>query len=219
MFNTKKKYGVILADPPFSFRCYSKKGEGRAPQAHYDCMSIEELKCLPVSHLAAENCALFLWVPVPFLQRGFELIDAWGFTYSTVGYFWAKIKKTVDPACLSVADFPMGTGYWTRANVEICLLAKKGRPTRLAKDVRELIIAPRREHSRKPDEVYDRIERLVDGPYIELFARQRWPGWDAWGNEVGRFDEEGIDNSGASLADPSGFGSSNKISLNRTFPD
>jgi N6-adenosine-specific RNA methylase IME4 len=78
-------------------------------------------------------------------------------------------------------------GYWTRANTEPCLLATRGRPKRLNADVRQAIIEPRREHSRKPDGIHKRIERLVAGPYLELFARQQRPGWDVWGNEVDKF--------------------------------
>jgi len=83
----------------------------------------------------------------------------------------------------------MGLGYWTRANSEVCLLATRGKPKRKHADVRQAILEPRREHSRKPDCVYDRIERLVDGPYLELFARQTRPGWDSWGLEVNKFGE------------------------------
>ena len=86
------------------------------------------------------------------------------------------------------ADFFTGLGYWTRANPEQCLLATRGHPTRLAKDVKRLVVEKRREHSRKPDSVRDRIERLVTGPYLELFARETKNGWDCWGNEAGLFD-------------------------------
>jgi N6-adenosine-specific RNA methylase IME4 len=98
---------------------------------------------------------------------GYEVIDAWGFEYKTVGFYWAKEPLTW-----------FGTGYWTRANPEQCLLATKGSPHRKNADVRKLIISPRRQHSRKPDEIYDYIERLCEGPYLELFARQTHPGWD-----------------------------------------
>ena len=84
----------------------------------------------------------------------------------------------------------MGTGYYTRANPELCLLFTRGNPKRISSAVRKLIIAPRREHSRKPDETRERIERLVAGPYCELFARASAPGWDSWGLEAGKFDRE-----------------------------
>jgi N6-adenosine-specific RNA methylase IME4 len=81
-------------------------------------------------------------------------------------------------------------GYYTRQQTELCLLATRGKPAVRDRGVRQLIIAPRREHSRKPDEQYERIERLVDGPYLEMFARQKWPGWDSWGNEVEKFNPQ-----------------------------
>ncbi|KKK65858.1 hypothetical protein LCGC14_2969890, partial [marine sediment metagenome] len=140
-----------------------------------------------------------LWVTDPMLPRGLELLEAWGFRYKTVGFYWVKLNKNSgfyitggmhqDPSqiCFSEKDFFTGLGYWTRANPEQCLLGTRGHPRRLAKDVPRLVVAPRREHSRKPAEVRKRIERLLSGPYLELFARERAPGWDAWGDEVGLF--------------------------------
>ena len=101
--------------------------------------------------------------------------------FSGAAFTWVKQNKK------STGWF-MGCGYGTRHNIEICWLGRRGKPKRLSKGVRELIVAPRREHSRKPDEQYERIEGLCPGPYVELFARQRWPGWYAWGNELERFD-------------------------------
>jgi N6-adenosine-specific RNA methylase IME4 len=170
-------YRVLYADPPWDFRTYSPLGQGRSAVAHYDVMTPAKIAAYPVQHLAADDCVLLLWVPDPLLPAGFDVITAWGFKYKTVGFYWAKTTR-------DGTRYPIGTGYWTRANPEICLLAVRGRPKRLHADVRRLIEAPRREHSRKPDEVYDRIERLVSGPYLELFARRRRPGWDAIGFEV-----------------------------------
>lgn len=170
-------YGVIYADPPWGFKVRSDKGMGRSAEAHYDTMSLEDVKAMPVQDMAAPDCVLLLWVTDPFLALGLDVIDAWGFAYKTIGFYWAKTGKTP-------GTFPIGTGYWTRANPELCLLATRGRPKRLNADVRKLIMAPRREHFRKPDEAYDRIERLVAGPYLELFARQRRAGWDSLGAEV-----------------------------------
>lgn len=167
------KYAAILADPPWSFQTYSAKGKGRSAEAWYDCMSLKEIAAYPVSSLAAPDCVLFLWVTDPFLKRGIEVAEGWGFTYKTVAFYWVKTPTTW-----------FGTGYWTRANPETCLLATRGHPHRRSSSVRKLIEAPRREHSRKPDETYDRIEALCEGPYLELFARQRRPGWDAVGFEV-----------------------------------
>ena len=120
------------------------------------------------------------------MPQALKVIEAWGFTYKTCAFCWNK-GNTLP---LFPDDFrdKMGLGYWTRANSEVCLLATRGKPKRLNADVRQIIQAPLREHSRKPDEVYSRIERLVAGPYLELFARQAWPGWDSWGNETEKFE-------------------------------
>ena len=184
-----KKYGVIYADPPWYFKNFSEKGTGRNAVSHYTCMTFEELTKIPVIEWAEANCVLFLWAADPFLRSAFQLIEHWGFSYKTVGFYWVKTNKRAKLNCLTIDDFFTGLGYWTRANVEQCLLATRGSPPRTAKDVRRLIIEPRREHSRKPDQVYDRIERLTRGPYLELFARYTKPGWDAWGKQVGLFDQ------------------------------
>jgi N6-adenosine-specific RNA methylase IME4 len=173
------KYGAILADPPWHWKARSPKGEGRSAKNHYSVMSADDLKAMTIP--AADDCVLFMWAIDPMLPQAFDLIKAWGFQYKTVGFTWAKIN-------VSGKD-PIGGGYWTRANPEMCLLATRGQPKRLNADVRQLLMAPRREHSRKPDEIYGRIEALVDGPYLEMFARQTRAGWDAWGNEVGKFDD------------------------------
>ncbi|MHA1565050.1 MAG: MT-A70 family methyltransferase [Alphaproteobacteria bacterium] len=188
-----RRYGVIYADPPWRFQNFSRKGEGRNAVAHYDCMSLEAIRELPVSNVAAPDCVLFLWATDPLLPAAMDLIEAWGFTYKTVGFYWAKLNKTADPEQFSANDFFTGLGYWTRANPEQCLLATRGRPARLARDVKRFIVAPRREHSRKPEEIYSRIERLTGGPYLELFARESRPGWDHWGNESGLFDSGTVD--------------------------
>lgn len=175
-------YPVIYADPAWPFENYSAKGEGRNPNRHYDTMSIEQLKALPVGHLAADNAALFMWVTDPLLDRAIEVMKHWGFRYCTVAFTWAK-RTPLD------SGWHMGTGYYTRANPELCLLGMNGRMgLPKSRSVRQLVVEPVREHSRKPDRIYDDIEKMFDGPYVELFARQRRPGWDAWGNQVGKFD-------------------------------
>ena len=184
----KNHYKVIYADPPWTFATYSKKGKGRSPEAHYDCMSFEAICDLPVADWAARDSILLLWVTDPLLPRGLELIEAWGFTYKTVGFYWAKLNKAASPHAYSDRDFFTGMGFWTRANPEQCLLATRGKPKRMAKDGRRLVVAPRREHSRKPDEVYDNIERLADGPYLELFARNKRDRWDGWGDQAALFN-------------------------------
>lgn len=183
------KYGVIYADPPWTFKVYSDKGKGRSAEAHYDCMTFDDMVLMgaKLREFAADDCVLLMWVTDPMLARGISLMSAWGFAYKTVGFYWAKVNKndTYQDSNNEVSyGWFMGTGYWTRANPEQCLLATRGKPKRQNADVRKLIVSPRREHSRKPDEIYDRIERLCAGPYLELFARNRHPGWDAIGDQV-----------------------------------
>jgi N6-adenosine-specific RNA methylase IME4 len=188
------RYRVIYADPPWRFATYSDKGKGRSAEAHYDCLSLDDIKSFPVATWAAPNAVLLLWATDPLLPRALEVIHAWGFAYKTVGFYWVKLHKSVerrlsrDWPLLAERDFFTGLGFWTRANPELCLLATRGQPRRSAGDVAKLLIAPRREHSRKPEETYVRIERLLPGPYLELFARQRRPGWDGLGDQDGLFD-------------------------------
>lgn len=188
-----KRYGVIYADPPWYFRNFSEKGEGRNAVSHYDCMSVEQICALPVSEFAAKDCVLFLWATDPMLPRALEVIKAWGFNYKTVGFYWVKLNKSADPSRLTAADFFTGLGYWTRANPEQCLLATRGTPRRKARDVRRLLVEPRREHSRKPSQIHNRIERLADGPYLELFCRETRDGWDSWGDERSLFDNGAVE--------------------------
>ena len=177
MLLPNKKYGVIYADPPWAFKTYSEKGKDRSPEKHYPVLSIADIIRLPVDRIAKDNAVLLMWVVDPLLDQAFKVIDAWGFKYKTVGFTWAKSNKTKP-------GFFTGLGYWTRGNPEMCLLATKGKPKRLSKSVPQLVIDQRREHSKKPDIMYKHIENLLEGPYIELFARQKVSGWDAWGNEV-----------------------------------
>ena len=189
LLNLGKRYRAIHIDPPWRFKNFSEKGEGRNATSHYDCLSIDALKALPVANLADKDCTLFLWTTDPFLPVALDLIRAWGFRYKTVGFYWAKVNRNADLSSLTEKDFFCGLGYWTRANVEQCLLATRGSPQRLAKDVRRLIVSPRREHSRKPDETYARIERLADGPYLDMFSRESRVSWDSWGNQATLFDD------------------------------
>lgn len=188
-------YKAILADPPWQFNSLwggrpKKVGNNypsRAIDAHYDTLTIEQICDLPVADLAADDCVLFMWTCWPVLQSSFKVLEAWGFKYKTCAFSWMK----ADPYRLFADDKTpfAGMGYWTRANTEPCLLATRGKPKRKAADVRQGIIAPRREHSRKPDDIHERIQRLVAGPYLELFGRQSREGWDVWGNEATKFDE------------------------------
>ena len=173
-----KKYSVILADPAWEYRVWSKKGAGRSAESHYPTMPIEQICALPVADLADKDCALLLWVTFPVLPDAFKVIEAWGMTYKSTAFTWVK-------TCRKSEGYHVGMGHYTRANAEICLLATKGSPKRISKSVRQLIVSPVEEHSKKPDEVRDRVVQLFgDVPRIELFARQRADGWDAWGNET-----------------------------------
>lgn len=172
------KYKVIYADPPWQFKTYSKKGLGKSADKHYPTMSLEDIKALPVSKLADKDCALFMWTTIPFLRQSFDVMESWGFEYKTVTFVWIKRNRKSD-------GLFWGTGYWTRANSEICMLATRGNPKRESASVHQVIISHVEEHSKKPQEARNRIEKLMgDVPKIELFARQRVDGWNAWGNEV-----------------------------------
>ena len=181
------KYGAILADPPWRFETWGTQENATTDvERHYATMTIEEICALPVSEWAAKDCALFMWTTWPVLERSFEVIQAWGFTYRTLGFAWVKGEAL--PLFPDDARATWGTGYWSRSNTEPCLLAARGSPKRKDGGVHQVIFDKRREHSRKPDEIYERIERLVDGPYLEMFARQRRPGWDQFGNEADKFE-------------------------------
>jgi len=141
-------------------------------------MGIEDICALPVSSLAAPDCALFMWVTFPTLPDAFKVISSWGFTYKTVAFVWVKRNK-------KTPSLFWGLGHWTRANAEMCILATKGKPKRMSAKVHQIIDTPIEAHSKKPDETRNRIIELVgDLPRVELFARQSSSGWDVWGNEV-----------------------------------
>ena len=171
----KKKYAVIYADPPWSYR---NKGTRAAADRHYSTMSIEAIKALPVADIAAEDCVLFLWATFPMIQEALDTIKAWGFQYKTLAFCLAKRNRSGN-------GWFWGLGNWTRSNAEICLLAVKGHPQRASAAVHSLIDAPVGRHSAKPPEARERIVELMgDVSRIELFARERADGWDAWGDEV-----------------------------------
>jgi N6-adenosine-specific RNA methylase IME4 len=180
--------GAILADPPWPFATWSHVGlsgdssQENRPQrsraAPYKTMSHEEIYALPIEVLAAKDCALFLWLVQTQLPQAFELVRRWGFEFKSVAFAWVKGEDA------EVIEVPMGTGFWTRAGFEQCWIATRGNPRRLYADVRQVIVEKRRDHSRKPDCTHDRIERLVAGPYMELFARRLHSGWTCWGNEI-----------------------------------
>jgi N6-adenosine-specific RNA methylase IME4 len=182
-----RKYKIIYADPPWEFVGWSKNKSGKkSPARHYKCQDLEWIKSLPISKIADKNCVLFLWVTYPTLQVSFEVIKSWGFKYATCGFTWIKSTKN--------GNWHYGLGYWTRANPELCLIATKGHPKRVDKSIPNLVISRVGEHSRKPAEVRYRILKLMgDLPRIELFAREKYLGWDAWGDEVPKEEQTILD--------------------------
>lgn len=191
-------FKAILADPPWHFKSYTalqmaNPGSRRDVERHYSTMSLNDIKALPVKDLASkEGCHLFLWATGPCLPDALATMEAWGFKYSTLAFTWVKLKRSFNPNQLRVlpsvdGDFHVGLGLTTRKNAEICLLGRRGSPRRLAKNIRELIVAPVREHSRKPDEIYQRIESYCSGPYLELFGRQQRDRWVVRGDEAEKF--------------------------------
>ena len=191
-----KHYRAILADPPWKFKSYaaSKNPQSdRHVERHYDTMTLDEIKGIEVGLAASdEGCHLFLWTTGPFLPAALDTMKCWGFKYSGIGFTWVKLRKTFTTNQLRLipadsADMSVGLGFTTRKNAELCLLGRRGGARRLAKNVRELIVAPRREHSRKPDETRERIEAYCAGPYLELFGRSERKGWTVRGDEVGKF--------------------------------
>lgn len=190
-------FKVVTADPPWHFRARtalqtSNWTSRRDAEKHYAVMGVEDIMTLPVSNLANKDAHLFLWTTGPCLPQAFEVIKAWGFRYSSIAFTWVKLKRSHNPLQLRVlplgaTDLHTGLGLTTRKNAEFCLLARRGRCRRLSKSVREIILSPVREHSRKPDEFYDRVQQYAEGPYIELFSRQRRSNWDSWGLECNKF--------------------------------
>lgn len=168
-----KKYSIIYADPPWSYKDRRESHGGVLD--HYPTMKLDDIKALQIP--ADENCMLFLWATFPNLQEALDVIKAWGFKYKTLAFSWIKTNRDGKPF--------FGIGYYTRSNCEVCLLGVKGKPIKVSNSVSSVIIAPREEHSKKPDIVREKIVTLCgDIPRIELFARQKTPGWDAWGNEI-----------------------------------
>lgn len=186
------RFRTIYADPPWEFKVYSGKGKDRSADRHYNTGGLESIKALPVEALAAPDCALFLWCVMPELPGALDVIKAWGFEFKTVAFTWIKQNRSGD-------GLFWGMGYWTRANAELCLFATRGSPQRLDKAVHQVLLSPIQEHSRKPDEIRERIVRLVGGPRLELYARRECEGWVTWGNEIPR-EAFPVDASGNEIA-------------------
>jgi N6-adenosine-specific RNA methylase IME4 len=182
----RQLYRVILVDAPTKF----SSGPNRNPKNHYATMTIAAIATLPVGELAhPDGCRLMMWMTMPHLHHMNALLSAWGFKYCTARP-WLKLWPRETGPILFPDSFAMGCGYEVRNTSELQIIAKRGEPQRLnGTKLRGHIIAPRREHSRKPDCVRDEIVQLFDGPRCELFARSHHPGFDSWGDQVGLFDE------------------------------
>lgn len=181
-----KLYDLIVADPPWAYRDSATRG---AAASHYATLGPAELAALPVP--AKPHSMLLLWATGPCLEEALGLMRAWGFRFVTVLFVWLKVTQSGVPR--------MGMGHYSRANCEYVLLGKRGKgpfsPWVRCHGVPQLFMAPPREHSRKPEEFWEAVTalfRLETLACIELFAREQRPGWDAWGDEVGRFTPPGV---------------------------
>lgn len=177
---------AICVDVPWRFKTYSDKGKQRSAERYYDTMSVAELTAMAraIQALAAKDCALLYWTSGPHNAEALEVVKAWGFDYKSWVFVWVKTTMSAKAITLAGEGLHWGTGYSTRANVEVVLLATRGSPLRLAADLHQVIIAPVGAHSEKPDEAYRRIERLFPGPYLELFGRKPRENWMVWGDEL-----------------------------------
>lgn len=175
---------VIHADPPWAF---ATRGNGdQVPtqgEQPYPTLRLEDLKALDVDEIAHQNCVLVMWYIGSHLKQAIELGESWGFTYKTDGFTWRKLTK--DGTATRI-----GMGYYVRKETEKTLIFTRGKGVeRIGKGVRELIDAPVREHSRKPEEIFSRLEEMFGKvPRLDLFGRTPRPGWKVWGNEAARFD-------------------------------
>lgn len=177
-------FAAAYADPAWQFKTRSAKGEGKSPQSHYRCMTLDAIKALPVADVMAKDSALFLWATFPMLHEALDVMRHWGFTYKTGGA-WAKQSSTG-------RKWQFGTGFIFRSASELLLVGTRGKPRWLSKSERNLWVAPIREHSRKPDALPPMIDRMIAGPKLEMFARRNdRPGWAYWGNDQERFNDAG----------------------------
>lgn len=173
------RYDMIMADPDWSFDNWSEKGERKNAKHHYACSPVEEIAAMRVADLAAPDCLLWLWATNPMLPEALHVLTAWGFKFKTAGH-WAKWNA-------DTGKLAFGTGYILRSAGEPFLIGTIGTP-KTTRSVRSVIMGPRREHSRKPDEAFEAAEALMpDARRIELFSRQPRPGWDTWGDEAEKF--------------------------------
>lgn len=193
-------FDVIAADPPWTHDAWSKRDlpvNTRAPGRHYQTQHLDWICSLPVEFSAAKNSHLFLWIPAPHLARGDHLIvlKAWGFLPSSIAFVWLKPNRNTQQGRffappLTDREFFMGLGKTTRQNAEFVVLGRRGKPKRHSASIRQPIIEERREHSRKPEEFYRKVEAYAgpDARRLDLFPRERRPGWTPWGNEIDKFE-------------------------------
>ena len=183
IFNTGKKYQIIYADPPWSYKQSGgvKNSRGMAKQ-HYQTMPTEDICKLPISNITADDAILFIWATFPNIAEALKVIESWGFAYKTAAFVWVKQNK-------KSGTLFWGMGAYTRANAEVCLLAisKYTKASRIVKShaVHQIVQSHVEQHSKKPAVVREKITALLgEVPRIELFARQQAEGWDCWGDEV-----------------------------------
>jgi N6-adenosine-specific RNA methylase IME4 len=183
-------FACILSDVPSRFRSNSEMKPGRNAMRHYACHSMETLAMLPVGETAARDAFLWFWTTGPLLAIGAHIpvMRAWGFEPTAIGFDWVKLNPNAPTLFLTERDFWLGPGLTTRKNAEYVVLGCRGKPKRLAGNIRALVIAPRRQHSRKPSEVCRRIEQYCSGPRLELFACEHRDGWVAYGDETDKHD-------------------------------
>jgi len=175
-----KKYSIIYADPPWKYNSpanHKTRFRGGA-EGHYSLMTMDEIKKLPINELGDKNSVLFLWTTFPYLNEQIKLFEHWGYRYRTIGFAWLKTNKN--------NGFPFfGVGYYTKSNLELCLMGMRGQLKTKTNSISQVVISPRREHSRKPDEIREKIVELFgDLPRIELFSRKKKKGWDCLGYEI-----------------------------------
>lgn len=174
-------YQSILIDPPWQYEMWTENGYEKSPESQYTTMSDQAILDLPVGHLADTQCDLVLWGVWPKLPLLTACVARWGFNYVTGGSW---IKTTKDGTRLKI-----GTGYTFRSACEPFVVGRLGRPQRRNTDIPNVIIAPAREHSRKPDEMRQLVMKMTPGARrVDLFSRAPWPGNDVWGNETEKFN-------------------------------
>jgi N6-adenosine-specific RNA methylase IME4 len=188
-------FQCVVADVPSRFRSNSKAKPGRNAIRHYNCHSMPTIASLPVRNVVARNAFLWFWTTGPLIAIGAHIpvIRAWGFEPTAMGFVWVKLNPKAPSLWFGERDLFFGPGLTTRKNAEYVVLCRRGHPERLAKDVFEIIVAPRRQHSRKPAEVYRRIERYCVGPYLDMFPREHRDGWIPYGDESTKFDAPAVD--------------------------